>query len=140
MRTYALILLGLAPVLVAGASFYFWVDGNTRLAVVFGAASTLAYMEAWLFYRESLREPVQSRPAGRPGRRGRFAAGRMTVTSLVLAAATVFFIHTIVQGNFMENASPAYALFLSAAVTVLIFLTAVAGLAAFIRHLQDVRE
>ena len=107
---------------------------------MFGSASTLAYMEAWLFYRESLREPVQSRPAGTPGRRGRFSVRRMLVTSLVLAAATFFFIHTIVLGNGMEDASPAYALFLSAAVTVLIFLTTVAGLAAFIRHLKDIRE
>ena len=140
MRTYALTLLWLAPVFVAGALFCFWVGGNTRAGVVFGSASTLAYMEAWLFYRESLREPAQSRRAGTRGRRRRFAARRMAVTSIVLAAATFFLIYTIVLGDGMENASPAYALFLSAAVTVLIFLTTVAGLAALMRHLQDIRE
>ena len=53
---------------------------------------------------------------------------------------TFFFIHTTELGTGMENASPAYALVLSAAVTVLRFLTGDGGQAALIRHLQDVRE
>ena len=53
---------------------------------------------------------------------------------------TFFFIHTTVLGTGMENASPAYALVLSAAVTVLIFLTGDGGQAAFIRRLQDIQD